>query len=78
VKIYSKGVLAGCAGSVLFGIVYLLISFARTFSAEDFDGWGGVVTVEFKMGPLLMIVLLAGFATGFFWMMKRSSRPVIN
>jgi hypothetical protein len=78
VKIYSKSVLAGCAGSVLSGTVYLLISFARTFRAEDFDGWGGDIRVEFTMGPLLLIVLLAGFAAGFFWMLKRSPRPVPN
>lgn len=75
--IYFKSVLVGCAGSALSGIVYLLISFVRSFSAEV-EGSFMDVGMEFTMGPLLLIVLLAGFVAGFFWMLSRSSRPVLS
>jgi hypothetical protein len=40
-----------------------------TFGAGGFD----VVTTTFIAGPLLLVVLLAGFAIGFFWMLKHTS-----
>ena len=69
---YFKCVLAGSAASVLSGIAYILISFIISFSSDSF-GWGGFVEVTFTAGPLLLTILLAGFAIGYFWMLKRTS-----
>lgn len=75
---YFKSVLAGCAASVLSGIIFILISFAISVStegSEDAFAEFSEVSVGFTAGPLLLIVLLAGFAVGFFWMLKRTSSP---
>jgi hypothetical protein len=74
---YFKCVLAGSAASVLSGTVYILISFVISYSFEVSSGGAEfrVVTTAFTAGPLLLTILPAGFAIGFFWMLKRTSSP---
>jgi riboflavin transporter FmnP len=71
-----KCIVAGCATSVLSGVAFMLISFAFSLRSEGSKGNFSEfsdISVEFTAGPLLLVVLLAGFAIGFFWMLKRSS-----
>jgi H+/Cl- antiporter ClcA len=68
-----KCIVAGCAASVLSGIAFILISFAFSFRSEGASGNFSEISGDFTAGPLLLAVLLAGFAIGFFWMLKRSS-----
>jgi hypothetical protein len=75
---YFKCVVAGSAASVLSGIVYVVVSFAVSLSSEwSEDGFAGfgVVSGEFTAGLLLLLAMLAGFAIGFCWMLKRTSSP---
>ena len=73
---YFKSVVAGCAASVLSGIIFILISFAISLSSEvskDTFSQFSEISGEFTAGPFLLVVLLAGFAIGFFWMLKQTS-----
>ena len=78
---YFKCVLAGCAASALSGVAFILISFAISLSREGSSNTFSAfseISVEFTAGPLLIVILLAGFAIGFFWMLKRSSRLTLH
>ena len=78
---YFRCALGGSIASVLTGIVYILISLAFSLSSEGFkDNFVGFgfVSAEFTVGPLFLSVLLAGFAIGFFWILKRASKPGLN
>lgn len=72
---YLKCVVAGCAASILSGIVFILVSFAISLNSRgavvNFAQFSEV-SIEFTAGPLLLVVLLAGFAIGFFWMRRKS------
>jgi hypothetical protein len=78
---YFKCVLVGSAASVLSGLIYILMSFVISFSVEDGGGNGAEfseVTTTFTAGPLMLTILLAGFAIGFFWMLQRTAAPSLD
>ena len=65
---YLKSVVVGMAVASLLVLGYSIIFYHR----QEFE-WGSVVSVDVGSKPSLVLGL-TGFALGFFWMFRRSSR----
>jgi hypothetical protein len=72
---FLKSFTIGIAAAIVSAIVFLLISSASSYHEL---GWGGFVAVEIVVGPWLLLLMLAAFALGFFWTLKRTSRKLIS
>lgn len=67
---FLKSFTTGMAAAIVSAIVFLLISSGSYHEL----GWGGFVAVEIPVGPWLLLVMLAAFALGVFWTLKRTTR----
>jgi hypothetical protein len=66
---YLASFAVGIAVAFVSAIVYTLLSSSITYTEL---GWGGVFAIDAEASPRFFAVLLAMFALGFFWTLRRA------
>jgi hypothetical protein len=72
---YVKSVFVGIVTAGVTVTGYILVSGVNIVQRLESD-YFEVVVWQFKVGPILLLLVLVTFAGGFFWELKRISRRV--